>query len=106
MSRSEINYADEYTTLIDLAELQVLPKYVRSIEKQIPFESRKLWESVTDNLVRKEYSEATRAKVAIEQRQRDDAAERKKKGIESVLFFFLSVIAVLMQWVQIRSSIL
>jgi hypothetical protein len=90
VSRSEISHTDEeYTTLIDLSELQVIPKYVRPIERQIPFESRKLWESVTDNLVRREYSEATRAKVAIEQRQRDDAAERKKKGIEWVYSFRL-----------------
>jgi hypothetical protein len=33
-------------------------------------------------LLKKEYSEATRVKMAIEQRQRDVAAERKKKGVE------------------------
>jgi len=73
---------DEYTTLIDLSTLHIIPKSVRPLERQLPFESRKLWESVTDKLLKKEFSEATRAKIAIEQKQRDDAAERKKKGIE------------------------
>lgn len=69
-------------TLIDLSTLHIIPKFVRPLEKQLPFESRKLWESVTHNLLKKEFSEATRAKITIEQKQRDDAAERKKKGVE------------------------
>jgi hypothetical protein len=77
-----IHSDDEYSTLIDLSTLKVIPKSVRPLEKQQSFESRKLWESVTDRLVKREYSEATRAKVGIEQKQRDDAAERKKKGVE------------------------
>jgi hypothetical protein len=62
--------------------LQVIPKEVRPLEKQLLTESRKLWENVTDNLLKKEYSEATREKVVIEQKQRDEAAERKRKGVE------------------------
>ncbi|KAH6905308.1 hypothetical protein BKA70DRAFT_1082991, partial [Coprinopsis sp. MPI-PUGE-AT-0042] len=64
--------------LIDLNALEVLPKEVRPIEKQLHTESRKLWKTVTDKLLSKEYSEATREKQIIEQRQRDEAAERKK----------------------------
>jgi len=48
--------------------------------KQRPNESRKLWDGVTNALMKKEYSEATRIKQAIEQAQRDIAATRKKKG--------------------------
>jgi hypothetical protein len=82
-SKADITHSDdEYSTLIDLSTVKVIPKSVRPLEKQQSFESRRLWESVTDNLLKKEYSEATRAKVAIEQKQRDDAAERKKKGVE------------------------
>jgi len=73
---------EDWNTLIDLSTLWVIPKQVRPIEKQIPYESRKLWESVTTRLLKKEYSEATKEKVAIEQKQRDIAAERKKKGVE------------------------
>jgi len=68
--------------LIDLSTLFQLPKTVRPLEKQQPRESRKLWQNVTDHLLKKEFSEATKEKVAIEQRQRDEAAERKKAGIE------------------------
>lgn len=82
-SRTDVSLPDgEYSPLIDLSTLLVVPKEVRPLEKQLPRESRKLWENVTSNLLKKEYSEATREKVAIEQRQRDEAAERKRKGIE------------------------
>lgn len=82
-SRTDVSHPDtEYSTLIDLSMLQVIPKEVRPLEKQLLTESRKLWENVTDNLLKKEYSEATREKVVIEQKQRDEAAERKRKGVE------------------------
>ena len=72
----------EYEDLIDLAALQPLPKSVRSLEEMDEYESRKLWGKVTEHLTNKEYSEATREKIEIEQRQRDLASERKKKGEE------------------------
>ena len=72
----------EWTTLIDLTPLQAVPKTVRPISRQLPTESRRLWESVTSKLISKEFGEATRAKHIIEQRQRDDAAERKRRGVE------------------------
>jgi oxysterol-binding protein-related protein 9/10/11 len=71
-----------YNTLLDLTTLRVIPKVVRPLEKQLPDESRKLWVRVTTNLLEKEFSDATKEKVKIEQKQRDDAAERKRKGIE------------------------
>ena len=77
---------DKWTTLIDLTTLQAVPKAVRPISKQHPTESRCLWESVTSGLLRKEYGEATRAKHVIEQRQRDEAAERKRRSVECVRF--------------------
>jgi hypothetical protein len=33
-------------------------------------------------LITKEFGEATKAKLAIEQKQRDEAGERKRKGIQ------------------------
>jgi hypothetical protein len=77
-------------TLIDLAPLRSVPKLVRPISKQHPTESRRLWESVTSGLLRKEFGEATRAKHIIEQRQRDETAERKRRGVECVNFPLLS----------------
>ncbi|CDO75437.1 hypothetical protein BN946_scf184693.g6 [Trametes cinnabarina] len=78
----------EYATLIDLSTLHVVPKVVRPLEKQLPNESRKLWENVTSRLLRKEYSEATKHKLAIEQKQRDDAAERKRRGTQFIPRYF------------------
>lgn len=71
-----------YRTLLDLSTLRVVPKVVRELERQDERESRKLWEGVTKNLLRKEYSEATKCKIAIEQKQREEAAERKRKGVK------------------------
>ncbi|KAJ7054499.1 hypothetical protein C8F01DRAFT_491872 [Mycena amicta] len=81
-SRLDVSAAkeEEWATLLDLSLVHVIPKTVRPLEKQLPHESRKLWESVTSRLLKKEFSDATREKVAIEQRQRDEAAERKRKG--------------------------
>ena len=85
-SRSDLTTGteDEWTTLIDLSTICSVPKSVRPLENQLPTESRRLWDSVTSRLLKKEYSEATKFKQAIEQKQRDDAAERKSKGIEFV----------------------
>jgi len=73
---------EEWCELVDLSTLWAVPKQVRPLERQTEKESRKLWEGVTSRLLKKEFSDATKEKIAIEQRQRDDAAERKKKGIE------------------------
>lgn len=85
-SRSDLTTGaeDEWATLIDITTLHPVPKAVRSLENQLPTESRRLWDPVTSRLLKKEYSEATKFKQAIEQKQRDDAAERKNKGMESV----------------------
>ncbi|OCB86848.1 hypothetical protein A7U60_g6021 [Sanghuangporus baumii] len=79
---------EDTNTLIDMSTLLVIPKQVKPLHKQHAYESRKLWENVTKNLLAKEYSEATRHKHSIEQRQRDRAAERKKKGEEHIPVFF------------------
>ncbi|KAF4616483.1 hypothetical protein D9613_008697 [Agrocybe pediades] len=91
LSKADVayNFVDgEWMDLIDLSNLFQLPKVVRPLEKQHPRESRKLWQNVTDHLVKKEFSEATKEKVAIEQRQRDEAAERKKSGAVFVPRYF------------------
>ncbi|CUA75475.1 Oxysterol-binding protein-like protein 1 [Schizosaccharomyces pombe 972h-] [Rhizoctonia solani] len=75
-------------TLVDLSTLAVLPKRVRPVEEQLPNESHRLWEHVTKNLLSKNYSEATRVKQNIEQKQRDDAAARKSKNEEFVPVYF------------------
>ncbi|KIM69489.1 hypothetical protein SCLCIDRAFT_1207922 [Scleroderma citrinum Foug A] len=83
-----LSSTSEYHTLVDLAALQIIPKVVRPLEKQLPNESRKLWEDVTSRLLKKEYSDATKHKLVIEQRQRDEASERKRIGQEFLPRYF------------------
>lgn len=64
---------------MDLAQLEVVPKSVRPLEKQEDMETRKFWESVTESIVRKDYKKATTHKQIIEQSQRDKAAKRKEE---------------------------
>jgi len=89
-SRSDLTMGaeDEWVTLIDITTLHSVPKAVRPLENQLSTESRRLWDPVTSRLLKKEYSEATKFKQAIEQKQRDDAAERKNKGTEFIPVFF------------------
>jgi oxysterol-binding protein-related protein 9/10/11 len=94
-----------YKPLIDLSQLQVIPKIVRPLEDQLPTESRRLWENVTKNLLTKQYGEANKYKHAIEQKQRDDAAERKKKGIKCVFMRCLVQVTILTR-TKIRTKVL
>ncbi|KAG5353434.1 hypothetical protein C0989_006953 [Termitomyces sp. Mn162] len=84
----EHHHDGDYATLVDLSVLQVLPKVVRPLQKQLPCESRKMWAKVTEHLLKKEYSDATKEKIAIEQKQRDEAAERKRKGLQFTPIYF------------------
>jgi hypothetical protein len=63
-------------------ELALIPKLVRPLDEQDPKESRKMWDPVTHNLLEKNWGEATKAKQAIEQRQRDIASKLKAAGGE------------------------
>ncbi|KAF5338219.1 hypothetical protein D9758_012873 [Tetrapyrgos nigripes] len=67
---------EEWNMLIDLSTLFPVPKQVRPLDRQEKYECRKLWEG----LLVEEFSEATKEKVVIEQRQRDEAGERRRKG--------------------------
>ena len=73
---------ETFNTLLDLSTLKVIPKTVRPLHKQLPHESRKLWHNVTSKLLNKEFGDATKEKLVIEQKQRDLAAERKRTGVE------------------------
>ncbi|CAG8473733.1 7825_t:CDS:2 [Cetraspora pellucida] len=68
--------------IIDLSELAPIPKIVRPIAKQGPLESRKVWQSVSAALFQRDYSKATKEKIAIEDRQRRLAVEAKARKEE------------------------
>lgn len=67
------------STFVDLAQLEVVPKSVRPLEKQDKMETRKFWEPVTESIIKKDYKKATTHKQTIEQTQRDKAAKRKEQ---------------------------
>lgn len=74
--------------LVDLNDLNPLPKTVRPLSVQDSMESRKIWHSVTSSILSKQYPLATKNKQKIEQAQRDIAADRKRKGKEFKPRFF------------------
>ena len=65
-----------------------MPKIVPPEENQLPNESRIFWKDVTNAIMNKQYGEATKAKQAIEERQREKAAERQAKNEEWKPRFF------------------
>ena len=68
--------------MIDLDQLALIPKSVRPLEEQEGHESRRLWDPVTQQLLAKNWGEATKQKQVIEQAQRDLSAARKASGDE------------------------
>ncbi|KAF2793361.1 oxysterol-binding protein-like protein [Melanomma pulvis-pyrius CBS 109.77] len=74
------NKAPEKILLLDLNPLFPVPKTVPPIEEQLPNESRKFWEGVTNAIVNKQYSLATTLKQEIEEKQRARATERKAEN--------------------------
>lgn len=70
----------EWKVLIDMDQLNLVPKDVRPLAEQEESESQRLWEPVTSNIMSKQWSEATREKQVIEQKQRTKAGELKRTG--------------------------
>ncbi|XP_021918104.1 oxysterol-binding protein-related protein 9 isoform X2 [Zootermopsis nevadensis] len=85
----EAKWADGRTEMfVDVNKINVVKKKVRPIAEQAENESRRLWKEVTAGLRLKDIDRATNAKFALEQKQRDEAKERKERGFkwETMLF--------------------
>lgn len=78
----------ESKLLLNVNEIDPIAKSVRPLAAQDEMESRRIWEPVTNAILAKKYSEATKHKQDIEQKQRNTAAERKRKGENFVPRFF------------------
>ncbi|KAF8536038.1 hypothetical protein BDD12DRAFT_935826 [Trichophaea hybrida] len=78
----------EKRLLIDLDPLLPVLKTCPPPEEQLPNESRKKWEKVTEAIHAKDYGTATQLKQDIEERQREKAAERQEKQIHWKPQFF------------------
>ena len=81
----------EKQLLIDLVPLMPVPKIVPEETDQLPNESRRFWKGVTDSINTKQYSEATRIKQELEERQREKTKEREAKKEEWKPRFFTGV---------------
>uniref|UniRef100_A0ACB8G1I7 Oxysterol-binding protein- protein 11 n=1 Tax=Sphaerodactylus townsendi TaxID=933632 RepID=A0ACB8G1I7_9SAUR len=76
----EFTYSNGDTKYMDLTKLSVTRKRVRPLEKQGPFESRKLWQHVTESLREGDIDKATEHKKALEERQRSEERHRAETG--------------------------
>lgn len=65
---------------LDVTKSAPHKKICRKIDEQEKCESRRLWREVTAGLKFGDIEVATNAKVALEQKQREDAAQRKESG--------------------------
>ena len=70
----------ERQTLIDIVPLYPASKLVPPDKDQLPNESRRFWGDITEAILAKQYSLATRLKQELEERQREKAAKRKARG--------------------------
>jgi len=82
----------EKNLIIDLNPLDPIPKIVPPLEEQLPNESLKFWDSVTNAIVGKQYGVATTLKTEIEEKQRAKAAERKAADKEWKPRFFTGAV--------------
>ncbi|KAJ5738274.1 hypothetical protein N7493_001429 [Penicillium malachiteum] len=84
--------AKEPILLIDIEPLFPATKDLPPDEEQLSNESLKFWGEVTDAIVGKQFTQATKLKQEIEERQRQRAAERKEQDVEWQPRFFTGAV--------------
>ncbi|XP_066542265.1 oxysterol-binding protein-related protein 11 isoform X2 [Hoplias malabaricus] len=72
----EFSYSNGETRTIDVTKLPVTRKRVRPNSQQGPYESRRLWQHVTEALQQKDLEKATEHKRFLEERQRKEERHR------------------------------
>ncbi|XP_066543480.1 oxysterol-binding protein-related protein 11 [Amia ocellicauda] len=72
----EFTYHNGETRVVDVTQLPVTKKRVRPNEMQGPYESRRLWQNVTEALRKKDIDKATEHKCFLEERQRTEERHR------------------------------
>ncbi|KAJ5594536.1 Oxysterol-binding protein [Penicillium hispanicum] len=78
--------------LIDIGPLFPANKILPPHEQQLPNESLKFWSEVTAAIMDKQFTQATKLKQEIEERQRQRAAERKESAVEWKPRFFTGAV--------------
>lgn len=73
--------ADDSTKIliIDVVPLTPVQKKCPPMDQQLPNESRRFWGEVTEAIETKQFAAATNKKTALEERQRERAAERARE---------------------------
>lgn len=72
----EFAYTSGETRFVDVTKLPVTRKRVRPNELQGPYESRRLWQHVTESLKERDMDKATEHKRFLEERQRKEERHR------------------------------
>uniref|UniRef100_A0A673HBV2 Oxysterol-binding protein n=1 Tax=Sinocyclocheilus rhinocerous TaxID=307959 RepID=A0A673HBV2_9TELE len=72
----EFTYTSGETRVLDVNKLPVTSKRVRPNELQGPYESRRLWQRVTESLKERDMDKATEQKRFLEERQRKEERHR------------------------------
>ncbi|KAG1937668.1 oxysterol-binding protein-related protein 11 [Pimephales promelas] len=72
----EFSYTSGETRVVDVTNLPVTRKRVRPNELQGPYESRRLWQHVTESLKDRDMEKATEHKRFLEERQRKEERHR------------------------------
>jgi hypothetical protein len=88
----DTNAYQDKILIIDLNPLDAIPKVVPPLEEQLPNESLKFWDGVTNAIVGRQYTLATNLKTEIEEKQRQKAAERKTSDKEWKPRFFTGAV--------------
>lgn len=76
---------------IDVNRIPIFKKNVQPISEQVENESRRIWVDVTIGLRFNDIEKATTAKAKLEQKQRDEAKQRKETCSEWETKYFKSV---------------
>ncbi|XP_041358161.1 oxysterol-binding protein-related protein 9-like isoform X2 [Gigantopelta aegis] len=85
-----------YTTgqsecFVDTKTIPIIKKRVQPRDQQGDYESRRLWKDVTLYLKKKDVEKATECKHYLEKRQREEAKDRKEKGLKWETKYFHEV---------------
>lgn len=76
---------------VDVNKIPIFKKNVQPISEQVENESRRIWVDVTAGLRFNDIERATSAKSKLEQKQRDEAKQRKETNVEWETKYFKPV---------------
>ena len=83
---------DDKVLLVDVSPLYPAKKICPPMQEQLPNESQRFWNDVTQAIQNKQFTTATNTKQQLEERQRERAAERKAQNKDWKPRFFTGVV--------------